>query len=127
MIYIAVAGMLGALARYALSLMWNPAEIGDFPWGTLACNWGGSLLLSCIGFASLSRLAPRVRLAVTTGFIGSFTTFSTFAYETMRLMSSGYGSLALVYVLLSVWGGLLCAWLGARLAQWTGTRRGRSA
>ena len=123
-IYIGIAGMFGALSRYAVSLVWSPVELGCFPWGTLGCNWLGSLMLGFIGFAALKRLSARLRLAVAAGFIGSFTTFSALTYETMQLMRSGQGFQALSYVLLSLWGGLLCAWLGARIARLAPPGRG---
>jgi CrcB protein len=115
-IYIGIAGALGALTRYACTILWNPASSEKFPWGTLACNLFGCLLLSLIAFSTLNRLPAHLRLAITTGFIGAFTTFSSLSFEAFAMMDTGHVRLAVIYMLASLWGGLLFAWLGNRIA-----------
>ncbi len=81
-------GGLGAISRYAVAL-WIPP--GRIPWGTLAVNVVGSFLLGLLVALSLgSEVVPRAwRLPLTTGFMGAFTTYSTFSVETVRLLEQG--------------------------------------
>ncbi|MFD0697218.1 fluoride efflux transporter CrcB [Paenibacillus sp. GCM10027628] len=116
-VYIGVAGIFGALARYMLSLAWNPASPSAFPWGTLICNFLGCLLLGFLAFADWLPLPLKLRSALTTGFIGSFTTFSTFSYETVSMLKLGHFFLAALYIGGSLWGGLAFTWLGIRLGE----------
>jgi CrcB protein len=115
MLYIGLAGIFGALARFGLSTLWNPATSTLFPWGTLFCNLAGCLLLGFIIFADKLSIPARVQLPITTGFIGSFTTFSTFSYETVSMLNQGHLILAALYVFGSLWGGLGFTWIGVRL------------
>ncbi|SFS58866.1 CrcB protein [Marininema halotolerans] len=116
---IGIAGACGALLRYGLSVL-LVSEGTSFPWVTLLINYLGCLLLTWLNekkgpFQS----NPALNTAITTGFIGSFTTFSTFSVETITLIHTGQILLALLYLLLSVWGGFAFAWLGAKLASST--------
>lgn len=123
-IYMGIAGILGALTRYAFSMIWNPSAPNEFPWGTLICNYTGCLLLSFIAFSKVIRLPAKLRLAISTGFIGAFTTFSTLSYETFAMLHTGHSLLALAYVLVSLWGGLIFTWIGSRVAEiWPSRRR----
>ncbi|SDM93886.1 CrcB protein [Paenibacillus sp. yr247] len=117
MIYIGIAGILGALARFGLSILWNPNTAAVFPWGTLFCNLAGCLLLGFIMFAYKLNIPTRLQLPITTGFIGSFTTFSTFSYETVNMLNQGHLILAALYVLGSLWGGLGFTWIGVRIGE----------
>jgi CrcB protein len=115
-IYIGIAGVLGALTRYACTLLWNPASPEKFPWGTLFCNLSGCLLISFIAFSTLNQLPAGLRLAITTGFIGAFTTFSSLSFEAFAMIDAGHVWLAVMYIMGSLWGGLFFALLGNRLA-----------
>lgn len=89
------------------------------PWGTLGVNLVGSLLLGVVlGRSSAPGRGHEVALLMGTGFCGAFTTFSTFAVESVRLLEEGRGRYAMGYVLLSVVAGCLLAaagwWLGTR-------------
>ena len=88
--FVAVGGAAGAVARYGVS-GWVYTRFSDsFPWGTLAVNVLGSLLLGFfIAYVESSVVSPELRRAVTIGFLGAFTTFSTFAYESVALMEDG--------------------------------------
>jgi len=90
-LWICLGGALGTGARYALEGWVARAAGPSFPWGTLAVNFLGSFLLGLIMQADLSTgaLPPTLRLALTTGVMGGFTTYSTFNYETLRLFQSG--------------------------------------
>lgn len=119
LLLIAVAGALGALSRYGVSL-WALRAFGeDFPLGTLVVNVLGCLLLGF--FMGASAVHPgvtrEVRVALGTGFLGSFTTFSTFGVETVRLVEEGAWGGALLNVGLNVVVGLACAAAGLALAR----------
>lgn len=84
MFLLATAGALGTLSRYLLS-GWTYRVLGErFPWGTLAVNLLGCLLFGFVWSAGVERrwFSPETRTVILTGFMGAFTTFSTFAFET---------------------------------------------
>lgn len=116
---ISVGAALGANARYWLGMWLNQALATSLPVGTLFVNLSGSLVLGLFMTMATERVAvsPEWRLAVTVGFLGSYTTFSAFSYETVRLAADGGRLLGLGNVLLSVAGGLAGAWLGSALAR----------
>lgn len=97
LILIAAAGGMGALARYGLSGLVYRVLGAGFPWGTLAVNVCGCFLFGLIFALAESRLmlASEVRLMVLVGFMGSFTTMSTFMFETDALFKSGDWLMAL--------------------------------
>lgn len=117
MLYIGLAGILGAITRFGLSALWNPTTASVFPLGTFICNLIGCLILGFITFVPKLRIPARLRLPITTGFIGSFTTFSTFSYETMSMLNQGHMILAALYVMGSLWGGLGATWMGVRIGE----------
>lgn len=116
---IALFGALGCLTRYFLS-GWVYKLFGTgFPSGTLAVNIVGAF---CIGlvmeFAIRSTLvSPSLRIGLTIGFLGGLTTFSTFSYETFRLLEEGEFLIATANALLSVVACLLFTWLGIITAK----------
>jgi len=117
--YIAAFGALGCLSRYAVS-GWVYRLAGQaLPFGTLAVNLLGSLLIGLIMEGSLrsTLLAPELRIGLTVGFLGGFTTFSTFSYETVRLLEEGSLLQAGGNVLLNATLCVLGAWLGIVLAR----------
>jgi CrcB protein len=119
LIYIALFGALGCLLRFFVS-GWVYALIGrGLPYGTLAVNVIGSLLLGLIMEGGLrSALLPAdVRMGITTGLMGGFTTFSTFSYETIRLLEDGSFLAAGANILLNVLVCILFAGLGIFLAR----------
>jgi CrcB protein len=96
-LWICAAGALGTGARYLIS-GWALAVLGaGFPYGTLAVNVVGSLLIGLVMQIGLATplLSPTLRMTLTTGFIGGFTTYSTFNYETIRLVQDGAWKLAI--------------------------------
>jgi fluoride exporter len=84
-LWICLGGAIGTGARYAISGWLLRTAGSGFPWGTLAVNVAGSFLLGFIMQASLTTdlLSPALRLSLTTGVMGGFTTYSTFNYETL--------------------------------------------
>ncbi len=113
---VALGGALGAFARFAVSTA-MPRLV--FPWHTLAVNLAGSFL---IGLVFLDHGAESTtRLWFVVGFLGAFTTLSTYSAETVSLWREGRMGLALANAGSNVLGGPLLAWLGWRVGQaWTG-------
>ena len=108
---IAVGGSVGAISRHWLSVSTTQWLGMAFPYGTLAVNLLGSLLMGFLSVVLVYRLqvSEELRLGLISGFLGSFTTFSTFAIDTIELGMDDSLAKAFVYVLLSV---VLCV-LGA--------------
>lgn len=111
---IAVAGALGALARYGIGGLILTRTGRSFPWETFVVNMSGSFVLGFLFTVMAEQLttAAWLRAAVTIGFVGAYTTFSTLEYETYRLMENGALGLAAANVLGSVVAGLLAVYLG---------------
>jgi fluoride exporter len=86
--WIALAGALGTLARYGLSGIVQRNLSAGFPWGTFVVNAAGCFLFGAIWALSAERflINPEIRVIVLTGFMGAFTTFSTFMFESGQLM-----------------------------------------
>lgn len=105
---VAIGGALGAVTRYLLAVrLYNQLGIA-FPWGTLAVNIAGSLMLGVVLGLVEERdaLSPQMRTAITVGFIGGLTTFSTFVFEYWQFMREGDPVRAIAYVALSLVFGL---------------------
>jgi fluoride exporter len=112
-----VGGAIGAPARYLADGFVQSRTRGVLPWGTFAINVSGSLLLGFLtGLTIYHGLGPLPKVALGTGFCGAYTTFSTFSYETMRLVEEGSVPAALLNVSVSVIVGLLAAGAGLALA-----------
>jgi CrcB protein len=89
-----------------------------FPWGTFAVNVIGSLILGIItGAVAAGGASPQVQLAVGTGFCGALTTFSTFSYETLRLLEDDARFFATANVVASIVAGVGAAFLGVAISQ----------
>jgi len=114
-----VFGTLGTLARYALQGFIQTRTPTTFPSGTLVVNLIGCFLLGGIAEYALLHLSipPDWRVGITVGFFGAFTTFSTFSWETARMLQDGQWRAATVYVLTSVIGGLVGVFFGMRIAE----------
>lgn len=117
---VGLGGWIGAVTRYYVGL-WAAARWGvAFPYGTLLINLTGCLFLGWFGTLATERAAlvsPDLRTLLAIGFVGAYTTFSTFGFETVRLLEEGDVLLALVYVLASVLVGLLAVYLGVVSAR----------
>lgn len=114
-----VFGAAGTLARYGLQGLVQERTGPGFPSGTLSVNLIGCLLLGIVGEYALAHLAfrPEWRIGITVGFFGAFTTFSTFSYETVRMVQDGEWRAAAIYVFASVLGGFAAIFLGMRIAD----------
>ncbi len=118
-IFIALFGALGCLSRYFFS-GWVYSLAGrTFPTGTLAVNLVGAFLIGLIMEFSLrsTLISPTLRAGLTIGFLGGLTTFSTFSYETFRLLEEGELLIAGANVLVSVMVCLVFTWLGILAAR----------
>ena len=117
---VGVGGFLGANARY-LTARWTGQVVdARFPLGTFLINVSGSFVLGLIGGLLAARLVPHgdaVRLALGVGFLGAFTTFSTFEYETNALLEDGVWITAVANVVLSVLVGLIAVRAGLVVAR----------
>ena len=115
-LWIGLAGMAGAGCRFLFSLVVAEAH---FPWATFAVNLIGSFLLCYLVGGVLQRWTSRkeVQDAITTGFLGSFTTFSALGMEVILLMEEGRFGLAALYVAVSLIGGLAAGAAGFYLSR----------
>lgn len=119
-----LGGGLGAVCRYLVTTQVGARFGTMFPWGTLSVNLLGSLLMGWIlGLILLltertgSGLGEAARLLLTVGFLGGFTTFSSFSMETLTLLRGGSLFYALANIGMNVILGLLAAWLGLALPR----------
>jgi fluoride exporter len=119
-VYLAIAlgGALGAPARYGVAQLVHVAP-GTFPWATFWTNVSGCLALGFVFIVVLDRFPPTryVRPFLATGFLGAYTTYSTFAVEADLLVKDGHSGIALAYVVASVLGGFAAVWAGIALAR----------
>ncbi|MSP25790.1 MAG: fluoride efflux transporter CrcB [Myxococcales bacterium] len=119
-LWICFGSAVGGGARYLVS-GWALKILGPaFPYGTLAVNLIGSFLLAGLMFAGVeaATMPATVRLTLTTGVMGGFTTYSTFSYETMKSLQDGAWGIALANVLVTVLGCLVACLLGWASAKW---------
>lgn len=112
---VALGGAVGSVLRYAVSSrmgLWSGTLM--FPWGTVVVNTLGCLLIGLFFGAATVRgwLTPEMRLLVIIGLLGGFTTFSTFAMESLELLRNGQWALAVANVVLQNLLGLLMAFIG---------------
>lgn len=120
---IAFGGAAGALGRWLMSTGVHRLLGRDFPWGTLAVNVAGSFVMGLLAVLLVERLAlgPAWRAGLLIGFLGAFTTFSTFALETVELLEEGMGLRALGNVVASVALCVLAVIAGMQLARHIGS------
>jgi fluoride exporter len=116
---IALAGTAGTLARFWLSRLVQQWAGTAFPWGTFAVNIIGSFLFGLVWSLATERrlLDERTRIIILTGFMGAFTTFSTFAFETTLYLRDSQWGLALVNILAQVIIGVLALFVGMAAAR----------
>jgi fluoride exporter len=114
-----VAAGIGAPARYVVDTIVQERTDGVYPWGTLVVNVSGCLILGVItGLAMYHGLGGSAKTVLGTGAMGAYTTFSTFTFETVRLVEEGAGRLAARNVAASVVLGLAAAALGLAVTAW---------
>jgi len=119
--YLAVllGGGVGSLARYVAGSAIMRRFGGGFPLGTFVINVTGSFLIGLLMTVLTERLEwnPNWRLLLVAGFLGGYTTFSSFEYESLQAMRQGAAGIALLNLAGSVVAGYMAVWLGAALAE----------
>ncbi len=99
---VAFGGSIGAVLRYLIYELIEKSYRSDFPWATLTVNLLGSLVIGFLwGYFARTYVTPAVRLMVFVGILGSFTTFSTFAFDNFSLLKDGNFTLMATYLLIS--------------------------
>ena len=99
---ICLGGALGTAARYGIGLLAARSFGAAFPWGTLTVNVVGSFLIGAVFAFAVGRVSDTAVLVMTTGFLGGFTTYSSFNEETLRFATAGNGRMAALYVVTTV-------------------------
>jgi CrcB protein len=120
LVWLALAGSAGTLLRYGLSGFTQRICGEKFPWGTLAVNALGCFLFGLVWVMAEDRvlISGRARFLVLTGFMGAFTTFSTFAFETSQLLDDSQWGLALANLAGQIVLGVFCVFLGLAAGRW---------
>lgn len=117
-VWVSLGALLGANLRFLVT-RWMAAWLGPgFPFGTFVVNIVGCFIIGIVGSAVAARLVDRpevVRLVVMVGFLGSLTTFSSFAWESHNLFNDGAWMRALTNIFLSLFAGLVGVRLGVQL------------
>jgi CrcB protein len=116
---VAVGGALGSVLRYLVSRWFVERFGGGFPWGTFAINVTGAFAIGVVLeiAAARSGLSPYLRLFLATGILGGYTTFSTYAFETLSLSSASLTGPAVAYGLGSLAIGVAAAWAGTLVGR----------
>jgi fluoride exporter len=116
---IAIFGIFGCWARYGMTNLVQTIYGREFPYATLSINVGGSFLMGFLFIETLERLtiSPELRTGILTGFIGGYTTFSTYEMEIFLLVEQGDSFKAILYAVLSVVLGFAAAFFGAYIAR----------
>jgi CrcB protein len=116
--WICFGGAAGTGARYLVAV-WAAQRLGSaFPYGTFIVNLIGCFVMAAVMHAGLTLAwSPTLRAAITIGFIGGLTTYSSFNYETMRLFEEGAPVTGIVNLALTLVGGLLAGWVGLITAR----------
>lgn len=118
-IFVALGGAAGASMRHLVGLVALKSFGEGFPYGTTICNIAGSFLMGLLIelFALRFNVSVEVRLLLTTGLLGGFTTFSTFSLDVATITERGQMGLALFYIALTLAGGILALFAGLSAAR----------
>ncbi|MBD7985530.1 CrcB family protein [Sporosarcina sp. Sa2YVA2] len=116
-ILVGVAGAIGAICRMTIGVLF--AQVTVFPIATLIVNLIGTLLLCMLSAGAIWKITANksIATAIMTGFLGSFTTFSAFSYETVTLFQQGAILTASLYVMGSIFGGLVIGMVGLHISR----------
>ena len=117
---VAVGGAVGSVARYGVDRLIERRSLSVFPWATFVINATGCFLIGIVIASLVDRhhLPAWLRLGVAVGVLGGYTTFSTFAQETLDLIEEGRIPLALLYALGSVTLGIVAVLVGTRAGRY---------
>ena len=118
LLWICLAGAAGTGTRYLVAL-WAAQRFGSaFPYGTLIVNLVGCFAIAAVIQASVAlSWSPSLRSVITVGFIGGLTTYSSFNYETTRLLEDGSTGLAMLNAVATIAGAFMAGWLGMLFAR----------
>lgn len=119
-IAISLGAIAGALCRYYLTLWFTQRFGTNFPYGTFFINLSGCFAMGFFTNLALEKvgmISPEIRLMVATGFLGAYTTFSTYGLDTIALLRGGISWTAIIYWLGSAVLGIICVQLGIILAR----------
>lgn len=118
-LYIALGGALGSVARYWIGSTLSGRLGTRFPWGTFVINMSACLIIgfSLTFLGRRAAFSPAWRYLVAIGFVGAYSTFSTYEWETLATLRAGAVSLAALYALGSLLLGLVAVWCGIALAE----------
>ncbi|MBN2614144.1 MAG: fluoride efflux transporter CrcB [Bacteroidales bacterium] len=115
---VAFGGSIGAVLRFVIYELIESKHKSDFPWGTLTVNLLGSLVIGFLwGYFSRVYISPSLRMLIFVGILGSFTTFSTFAFDNFSLIRNGEFTLMTVYVLVTNLFGIALSFAGYTLSR----------
>ena len=116
-LWVALGGAAGAMARYGVGQWTGQRWGGSFPWGTLAVNVTGSLLIGLLVTLLGRGVDPTLRLLLITGFLGGYTTFSAYSAEALTLVEARRWDAAALYISGSVALGLVACAAGLALGR----------
>jgi fluoride exporter len=117
-IAIALGGSIGAVSRYLIYITFEKSEYQSFPWATLAVNLLGSFIIGFLwGVLDKFYVSPGIRLFLFVGILGSFTTFSTFAFDVFSLARDGNIKILTLYILSTNIIGISLAFAGYYLSK----------
>jgi CrcB protein len=116
---VSIGGVIGCCLRYGQTNLVQAIYGRDFPYATLSINVIGSFLMGFLFIVTVERvtISPELRAGILTGFLGGYTTFSTFSMESLLLIEQGEAPKALLYMAASVVLGLVAAFSGAYIAR----------
>lgn len=125
LILLGLAGSIGATLRYLISILFLTNESFIFPFATMTVNLLGCFILGLFssGLELTLKMKPNYIIAIKTGLIGSFTTFSTFSVEVIQLFQQQYYLYSFLYILISAVFGLGCVALGLNIGKRYGERK----
>ena len=113
MLWVGIGGVFGAILRFLLARWITSKTSASFPFGTWIINISGSFVLGLLAALHMGHVVSDwLWLLVGTGFLGAYTTFSTFGYETIQFLEKKEGKKAAIYVSTSVILGVFFAWIG---------------
>ncbi len=118
-VMVGIGGGAGSVLRYLTTVLLSRHMTHKFPVATLAANLAGCFIIGLLLglFQRHPNIPPHIKLFLTTGFCGGYTTFSAFAAENVHLFQSGNALTAYAYIVGSILGGLAVVWLGISLAK----------
>jgi len=118
LLYLMVGGAIGTVLRYAISGLPHKIYDGSFPWGTLVVNLAGSFLIGLFwGLLGRENITSNVKMFLFIGLFGSFTTFSTFAFESLNLIRDGNIKFAIINMLASNVLGVILVFAGFMISR----------